>query len=508
MSGSRNNLQRSGEQGFTLIELLVAVLILLIGIIATVGVFASSKRTTLVAQRHELAVHVAQREMEAMRSLKYSELGLNVTSSGAPQHSNDPDNPNYRVRASDGYFTVNQAGSASTCCEEMVTRSSSDATGGVVKPGGTQADPGEPFTVGEGSGAVTGRIYRYVSWRDENCAILLCDGTHNTKRLIVAVKLDSVGTPPIGPLKPVWATSIASDPNTLPAGSSNPTPTPPPPPATSAQNFYLYEKSCRANDANNAYAAPTASHVTHNTTSDVAACSDTNDWDADGDTDSNDERLDRRPALMGPSAPTFTGSNPPFKFSTDVGPATDYPGGLAMLAKGGSGCPAVSYPLLNSDITTGPSRYSMHAWSTKAFPQGFTLSGRVFLSLWATSVGTTLGTGRFCATLVDRKMNGAVPDDVVLGSMSREYYPWPTTKQEPGENCGDPDFPCGRQLSFSTTIAGASVRTGGRLMLIVTALSTSQKDLVLLYDDPRYRSFLEVETSTPCNATGVPCSNT
>jgi prepilin-type N-terminal cleavage/methylation domain-containing protein len=479
------------EQGFTIIELLVAVLIVLIGIIATLGVFSASKRTTLVAQRHEIAVHVAQKEMEAMRTLKYSELGLNVTSSAGPQYSSDPKSPNNRIRASDGYFMVDPSGSSSTCCEEMVTRSNSDATGGVVDPGGTQSSPGEPFSVGSGSSAVSGKIYRYVTWRDENCAVGICNGTHNTKRLIVAVTLNPTGSPPVGPLKPVWEMSIASDPNEGPTNSTNPPPPAPPPPATSAQNFYLYDKVCDPSDTNNGYSAPSGSHATYDSASDGALC--------------ENATASRRPNLMGPAAPTYSNPPiPPYKYSNDVGPASGYPAGLAML-KTGTGCPSSSYPTADaSDATKANNKWSKHAWSTRKFTQPFQLSGSVFLSVWTTSVGSTSGAGRFCATLIDRK-NGGAPQDIVLGSMSREYSPWPTTKVDPGRDCGTSDFPCGRQLSFSMTLTPAAVRADSRLVLVLTTLSTSEKDIVWLFDDPRYRSLLEIETSTPCTASGNPC---
>ena len=486
-----NNKILGRQQGFTIIELLVAVLIVLIGIIGTLGVFSASKRTTLVAQRHEIAVHVAQRQMEALRTLKYSELGLNVTSSAGPQYSSNPNSPNNRIRSSDGYFTVDPSGSSSTCCEEMVTRSSSDATGGMVEPGGTQASPGEAFSVGSGSSAVSGKIYRYVTWRDENCAIGICNGTHNTKRLIVAVTLNPIGSPPVGPLKPVWEMSIASDPNEGPTGSANPPPPAPPPPSTSAQNFYLYDKVCDPSDANNGYSAPSGSHATYDSASDSALC--------------EDATASRRPNLMGPVAPNYSNPPvPPFKYSTDVGPASGYPAGLAML-KAGTGCPTpASYPTADaSDSTKANNKWSKHAWSTKKFTQPFQLSGSVFLSVWTTSVGSTAGAGRFCATLIDRK-NGGAPQDIVLGSMSREYSPWPSTKVDPGRDCGTPDFPCGRQLSFSMTVTPVAVRSDSRLVLVLTTLSTSEKDIVWLFDDPRYRSLLEVETSTPCSASG-PC---
>jgi prepilin-type N-terminal cleavage/methylation domain-containing protein len=489
MSETTHTRHRASEQGFTLIELLVAMIILLIGIVATIGVFGSSKRTTLVAQRHEMAVHIAQREMEKMRSLKYAELGLEVNSPNDIPTSTDPRHPNYRITSGHRFIV------SPTADEELVTQTTG-AAGGKVQAGGSA---GEDFTVGEGSSAVSGHIFRYVSWRDEVCAALLCDGTRNTKRLSVAVKLDAVGSPPVGPFKPVWESSIATDPNEGPTASSNPPPAPPPPPTTSAQNFYLYDKTCVSSDASNGYSAPTASHATDNTASDVAVCENVT--------------ADRQPDLMGPVAPNYSNPPlPPFKYSTDVGPSGDYPAGLALVRPDtGTSCPAASYPVAdssNNSPPTSPNKWSTHAWATKKFTQPFVMSGRVFLSLWTTSVGSTAGTGRFCATLVDRRNVGGVPSDIVLGSMSEDYTPWPSTKQEPGVDCGAPDFPCGRQLSFSTTITAGSVRQDSRLVLILSVPSNSDKDIVILYDDPRYRSLLEVETSTPCSsAAGAPCAS-
>jgi prepilin-type N-terminal cleavage/methylation domain-containing protein len=487
------------QDGFTMIELLIAILVLGIGIIATMGVFGSSKRTTLVAQRHEIAVHQAQREMEKLRALKYSELGLNVNSNGlgVPQYSSDPNSPNNRVRASDGAFIVTPSDpNQTTCCEEMVTQDHGGNDQGKVKPGlAPDNTPGEPFTVGQGTSAVTGRIFRYVSWRDEKCAVLVCDGTRNTKRLIIAVTLTPIGNPALGPFKPVWETSIASDPNEGPTTSGNPNPPPPPAPATSAQNFYLYDKRCRETDPQNTYSEPAGPHVTDNTAADSGACLDTAGV---GD-------ADKRPSLMGPVPPTYAGTPPvpPYKY-------TDIPGefsGLALLKKG-TGCPSSSYPAADAgDDTKANNKKSMHAWATRSFTQPFQLAGRVFMSLWTTSINSSAGTGRFCATLVDRKIVGGVANDIVLGSTSQSYFPWPTTKNEPGRSCGTTDFPCGRQLSFSTNITSTTVRQGGRLMLVLKALDTSDKDIVVLYDDPRYRTLLEVETTTPCNGTGNPCSN-
>jgi prepilin-type N-terminal cleavage/methylation domain-containing protein len=464
--GKRLAVRLAGERGFTLIEMLIAAIIMLVGIVATIGAFGSSKHTTLVAQRSEVAIHQAQRELERMRALKYDAIGLNTTS--APAHASDPADPNYRVQAG-GVLRIKPGPPALD--EELVLLG--------TEPGG-KVDPGpESYTIGEGGGAVTGKIYRYVTWRDEKCPTGICDGTHNTKRLVVAITVDRGN---IGPRNPIWVSTIVANPNESVTGEVAP---PAPAPSTSAQNFYLYDQRCRSSESSNSYTAPTAGHSTQDTASAGAACELS---DSSG----------RQPSLMGPATPMYDDPPlPPFKYSSDL--SGDYPAGLAMI-RSGSACPATSYPVNDQ---TG--KWSMHAWATKKFSADFNLTGNAFVTLWTTSVGSLSGAGRICATLVDRLYSGTT-NDVVLGSATYETAPWPTTKNEPGKSCGTSDFPCAAQRTFSFSVSGTKVRANGRLLLILTVLGSSDKDLVFLYDDPRYRSFVEVETNTPCDDSGTPCA--
>jgi prepilin-type N-terminal cleavage/methylation domain-containing protein len=459
------------QAGFTLVEMLVAMAVLLIGIVATFGVFASSKNASLAAQRNEVAVHQAQREMEKLRAYRYTELGL----ASMPASSSDPNNPNYRVQAANKFRSKTNP----VLDEDLVS-------GGLIAPGP------ESFTVGETSGAVTGKVYRYITWRDENCTT--CTGTQNTKRLFVAVTIDPIaGRPGIGPSKPVWLSSIVIDPNDGPPGGGGGASSGP---ATSAQTFYLYDKTCSNDDANNGYTAPTASSATNDTAAPATSC--------------ENSVASQRPDLLGPTAPSYANPPvPPFTFSNDVGGS--YPAGLVFSHTGASTSCASSYAL---DTPTGgadgnlstPGKWQVHAWSTKKFAADFNLSGTAFLSIWTTSVGSTAGAGRFCATLIDRSAAGGAPADTVMGATSRTYNPWPTTKTEPGRSCGDADFPCGRQLTFQFNLSGTSITANHRMVLVISVLGTSDKDIVLLYDDPRYRSLLQVGTTTPCDSTGLPCS--
>jgi prepilin-type N-terminal cleavage/methylation domain-containing protein len=476
----------NSQEGFTLVEMLVAMAVLLIGIVATFGVFAASKNASLVAQRHEVAVHQAQREMERLRAFRYSELGL----TSAPATSSDPNNPNYRVQASNKF----RSKTSPVLDEDLVINGVGGYSGGLIDPGP------ESFTVGETSGAVTGKVYRYITWRDENCTT--CTGSQNTKRLFVAVTIDAIpGRPGIGPQKPIWLSSIVIDPNDGPPGGGGGAPGGP---NTSAQTFYLYDKTCSNDDANNGYTAPTGSGATNDTAAPGTSC--------------ENATASQRPDLMGPTVPSYSNPPvPPWTFSSDIpnnppapNQAATYPAGLALSHTGAAtSCPS-SYAL---DTPTGgsdgnlytPGKWQVHAWSTKKFGADFNLSGTAFLSIWTTSVGSTAGAGRFCATLIDRTASGGAPTETVVGATSRTYSPWPTTKTEPGRSCGDVDFPCGRQLTFQFSLSGASITANDRMVLVIGVLGTSDKDIVLLYDDPRYRSLIQVGTTTPCNSTGLPC---
>ena len=63
--------------------------LLSVGVAATIGVFATSGRRTLGAQRTDVAVQKAQAEVDKLVSLKYGELAL----TSAPVASTDPKNP-------------------------------------------------------------------------------------------------------------------------------------------------------------------------------------------------------------------------------------------------------------------------------------------------------------------------------------------------------------------------------------------------------------------------------
>jgi prepilin-type N-terminal cleavage/methylation domain-containing protein len=158
----------TSEAGFTIVEVLVAILILVIGALATFGLLTDAIRNTQRAKGTQVALDRAQQEIEALRSLPYQQLALTAT----PAAETNRLSPNYRVLG--GTFA-------------LVREPPSSYASMVVSAVEAKLSPGpEPFS----SGDVSGKIYRYVVWRnDEKCGAS-CPGEQDFKQIVVAVKLD------------------------------------------------------------------------------------------------------------------------------------------------------------------------------------------------------------------------------------------------------------------------------------------------------------------------------
>ena len=169
------------ERGFTLVELLIAMALTAVGVAATLGVFGAAGRTTVISQNTEVGAQQAQAELDRLSKLRYGELALTST----PVNSTNVKNPNYRVNGTN--FNVRTG-----LTEALVTTAGDGATA-KVDPGPTD------FAVGQNGSTITGKVYRYVTWRDENCPTTICDGTENTKRVTKSVKRTRLGFPLSGP---------------------------------------------------------------------------------------------------------------------------------------------------------------------------------------------------------------------------------------------------------------------------------------------------------------------
>ena len=140
------------EHGFALIEILVSLMVLSIGIFSAVGVFVSSQKSASTAQRTDVAVTLGTQVLEEMRSRKYSDIAV----SQVAVFPSVEDDPRARVVAGGTRFdTLLAAGQ-----EERVAFAA-----------GAPAEF-QTVTVGSGTGALTARVYRFVSWRDEECPLV------------------------------------------------------------------------------------------------------------------------------------------------------------------------------------------------------------------------------------------------------------------------------------------------------------------------------------------------
>src|SRR5687768_12091052 len=174
----------ASEEGFGLVETLVAFLILIAGMLAAFQLFDTATRTTFRAEQSQVAINVAQREMEEIRNLKYDQIAMTTS----PVFNSDPKDP--RNRVSGTRFDAGNDGQLF----EMVRNGSALDAGGTINCSHSRFSPcvaagPEDFT----SGDVSGQIYRFVVWRnDPTCSPSVCTGSQDLKRAIVVVGLNDV----------------------------------------------------------------------------------------------------------------------------------------------------------------------------------------------------------------------------------------------------------------------------------------------------------------------------
>src|SRR5688500_3639985 len=83
----------ASEEGFGLVETMVAFLVLIGGMLAAFQLFDTASRTSFRAEQSQVAINVAQREMEEIRSLEYDQIVMAST----PAFDSDTMDPRNRV---------------------------------------------------------------------------------------------------------------------------------------------------------------------------------------------------------------------------------------------------------------------------------------------------------------------------------------------------------------------------------------------------------------------------
>jgi prepilin-type N-terminal cleavage/methylation domain-containing protein len=495
------------EAGFTLIEVLVAAVILALAALAVFGTLSAATRNAQRAQATQVALDQAQEEMEKLHALSYSELALTTT----PEHVADTLNPNYRVTGQK--FEVKRESSEPP--SEMVVNggplrgSETGIEGGVVVPG--------PFKFEEGN--VSGQIYRYIVWRnDEECPESavgtedFCPGDQDYKQLIVAVKLNS----PVSQTAETNYVEVQSQVANPEAQAQRSTQGEGPGPggggngqleqeerereeredktgelgsgkAITAQQFFLSDTPCSASGTT-VRQTITGDHPLHNTLGVCASGVQTG------------EKLGAPDALLREAPPDPAPedeSNPPlYNYSNDsyLAPSPDTAKGLELLHDDTAGC--------HYRPTSGVHpEAKVHRWVTDVMPREFVVSGTATLEFYSRTINEASYPGTVCVYLFKREEEeietGTKMTDVQLSNAETGFPYWTISSE------GNSSWPRTEwtKLRLTMKISGAPfpIQTGERLgiALSVDAGTTPAEGIPIMYDHPNYPTRLEVDTTTP-----------
>src|SRR5438270_8370674 len=86
------------QSGFTMIDSIVALTVLAVGILGTGMGLDTSRRLSLVSERHATMAHIAQKEIERLEGIPYSNIAM--SSAPGPQSTNAADPDYYLINGS------------------------------------------------------------------------------------------------------------------------------------------------------------------------------------------------------------------------------------------------------------------------------------------------------------------------------------------------------------------------------------------------------------------------
>jgi len=452
----------SDESGFGLVETMVAFLVLVGGMIAAFQLFDAATRNTFRAEQSQVAINVAQREMEEIRNLDYDQIAMST----APVFNSDPNDPRHRVSGT--RFDSGNDGSLF----EMVRNGGTLDGGGTINCNGANSpclvSGPENFT----SGDVSGQIFRFVVWRnDTTCSPSVCAGSQDLKRAIVIVKLNTVAASFQRNYVEVQSDFVDPDAtltSDLPGGQEVNVP----------QQFWLTDTTCDNDERQPIVTSDPApeGHALHNT---LGACQT---GLRTGSTAGAPDLLETEPppddSPADPDDPLVV------DYATDLEPSSgpDDDQGLQITRQAANGC------AYSGGSGSSPWQ-SVHRWATPligTFPvSSFTMTGSASLVLYLRSLSGAQHAGRICTYLYKRTSEtGGVATDTLIDADAFSISQWPTSWA-----------PVSRTLTFPQT----SVTSTQRLVLAVSIdrNGTPADTVQILYDHPDWQSRLEVITSTP-----------
>lgn len=458
--------RKRGEAGFTIVEVLVAILIVSIAAMTTFSLLSAAARNSQRAEASQVALEFAEQELELLRSMEDKDLALTEP----PPTSTNPNNPNSRVRNNEFALARQPLGNY----RFLVYKNSSlygggHITGGAVNPGPTS------FT----SGDVSGRVYRYIVWRnDEKCSEANCPGKQDYKQIVVAVRLN---TPPNQAAERGYVEVQSNFVNPTDNKEGDPIPGANGKVIT-AQQFFLTDTPCAASGAT-IRQEPAGSHLLHNTLGTCASGLNT------GTTKGAPDAL----MLGRPPDPDPEDINNPAKYDyandsyLDTSP--DVGVGVQIRKDDTNGCH------YTPTGTTNPES-QVHRWVTDPMAEGFVLNGTVTLEVFTQSINKAQSPGKLCIYLFKRHEVGSPPvatDTMLTNSLGATPYwtyfesPIWTTELK------------AKVLTMTFSGAPYTIPAGDRLGVAfsVERQSTPADALSFMYDHPQAPTRIEVDTSTP-----------
>ncbi|MCA1690024.1 MAG: hypothetical protein LC720_06195 [Actinobacteria bacterium] len=468
-----------GESGFTLVELLVAILLVVVGITALIGVFDAARRLSVVAERRTTMIHRAQLELERIESLPFAQAAMQAWP--LPTHSTDPAQPDYYVPT--GPAAVFQYDRGSPTTESLAI----DATNGTLS-----------FTPTPWSdGRLSGSVYVFVTWTsDPNCVGgTICPASADYRRVTVEVTLNGAASAS----RPAIVSSLIVDPNATPSGApANSAQNPLQSPAIQCQNaagqtvactnglgggtpntWFLYDTPAMTFAGNLLGAYNTTrqtiagGHSTHPTiaTLNASLCTPLSPLAVLAAGCQN-------PDLMGGPPPPQDASTPvtPYCYATDVG----------CLATGGrpirrdAGTCAAANPWTQSDNGKGA------FWVTPPLAAATTLTGDGGMTLFTQTSTGLAASVTICVGIyvVPASLLGLITlPPVALGVVAYTGVAWP----------GVPT-PVSFNFNFLGSAATQLVAANNRIGVRVWLAASASTDATLIYDHPNFASKLQLNS--------------
>jgi type II secretory pathway pseudopilin PulG len=446
----------------TLVEVVVAALVMTLASMATFALLASATKNAQRARETQVALDLAQEEVERLRSVPYADLGISAIPTASPSSLS----PDSRIQGKTFALKRSPVG-------EYATLVHNSETGFSPRSEITNANPS--------SGGISGTLYRYVVWRnDPSCPESQCPGLEDYKQIVVAVQPKGLATEGERGYVEVQAKRI--DPEAL---------NEPPPPIEegggegedlTAQQFYLSDTPCSPTGTTTRQ--PIASdHLLHNTLGTCASGLQT------GGT------LGAPDALLSAGAPDPDPENPLnpafFDYSDDLylEPTPDTDKGLQIRHDDSEGC--------NYDPTgTSTPQSQVHRWVSDPMSKAFVMNGDVTLEFYTRTLNDAIYTGRLCIYLFERSKGagGKENDEFFTDPNGVPYWIY-----EPGDGVGFWPRNMWTKIRRQMEIADAPevINPGNRLgvALSVDLSNTTGDALAIMYDHPNYPTRLEVETT-------------